>query len=219
MRIAVVAGEASGDQLGAGLIKQLKNVYTDIECYGVGGPLMQEQGFNSLYEMDDISMIGLEGVFTKLPEIIKIRRQLINRFSSDAPDVFIGIDVPDFNLGLEKKLTGKGITCIHYVSPTIWAWRGYRIKTIKKAIAHMLVLFPFETKIYQKHGVPVTFVGHPIADEVDSVADQPACRSRLKIPNDAEVIALLREVDTPKFTGTLICLSTLHNCWPHPAQI
>ena len=191
MRIAVVAGEASGDQLGAGLISQLKSVFPNAEFYGIGGPLMCEQGFHSLYEMDDISMIGLEGVFTKLPEIIKIRRQLFNRFSSDLPDVFIGIDVPDFNLGLEKKLNRNGITCIHYVSPTIWAWRGYRIKTIKKAIAHMLVLFPFETKIYQQHGVPVTFVGHPIADEVDSVPDQSTCRNRLEIAQQGDVIALL----------------------------
>ena len=191
MRIAVVAGEASGDQLGAGLINQLKREFPHAEYYGVGGPLMREQGFQSLYEMEDISMIGLEGVFTKLPRIIKIRRQLINRFRADKPDVFIGIDVPDFNLGLEKKLTQYAINCIHYVSPTIWAWRGYRIKTIKKAVAHMLVLFPFEAKIYQSHDVPVTFVGHPIADEVDDVADQSTCRTNLNIGLDCEVIALL----------------------------
>lgn len=191
MRIAVVAGEASGDQLGAGLINQLKDDYPDAIFYGIGGPLMQQQGFQSLYEMDDISMIGLEGVFTKLPGIIQIRWQLFNQFISDMPDMFIGIDVPDFNIGLEKKLTQHAITCIHYVSPTIWAWRSYRIKTIKKAIAHMLVLFPFEASIYQRHNVPVTFVGHPIADEVDTVADQSICRINFNIKDDCDVIALL----------------------------
>ncbi len=152
---------------------------------------MQEQGFQSLYEMDDISMIGLEGVFSKLPGIIKIRQQLLDRLVSDRPEIFVGIDVPDFNLGLEKRLTQRAITCIHYVSPTIWAWRGYRINTIKKAVAHMLVLFPFETGIYQSHNVPVTFVGHPIADEVDGVADQSTCRKRYNLDDDCEVIALL----------------------------
>ena len=191
MRIAFVAGEASGDQLGAGLIKQLRTLYPDAECYGIGGPLMREQGFESLFDMDEISMIGLEGVFTKLPGIISIRRQLINRFTSDRPDVFVGIDVPDFNLGLEKKLTHNAITCIHYVSPTIWAWRGYRIKTIKQAVAHMLVLFPFEVRLYQEHNIPVTFVGHPIADEVDSVPDQATCRAKFNLCSDSEVIALL----------------------------
>lgn len=191
MRIAVVAGEASGDQLGAGLIKRLKGYYPDAVFYGIGGPLMQQQGFQRLHEMDEISMIGLEGVFTRLPGIIKIRRQLIDRFISDMPDVFIGIDVPDFNLGLEKKLTRHAITCIHYVSPTIWAWRSYRIKSIKKAVTHMLVLFPFEAKLYQMHDVPVTFVGHPIADEVDSVADQSTCRLSYNLRKDCELIALL----------------------------
>ena len=191
MRIAIVAGEASGDQLGAGLIKQLNLIYPNAHCYGIGGPLMREQDFKSLFEMDEISMIGLEGVFTKLPGIIKIRRQLLHQFINDKPDVFIGIDVPDFNLGLEKKLSAQAITCIHYVSPTIWAWRGYRIKTIKKAVAHMLVLFPFEARIYQDHNIPVTFVGHPIADEVDSVADQASCRDTLNINSGRQVIALL----------------------------
>ena len=191
MRIAVVAGETSGDQLGAGLIKQLKDYYPDAKFYGIGGPLMQAQGFQCLYQMEQISMIGLEGVFTRLPGIIKIRRHLVNQFISDMPDVFIGIDVPDFNLGLEKKLTRHAITCIHYVSPTIWAWRGYRIKAIKKAIAHMLVLFPFEARLYEMHNVPVTFVGHPIADEVDGVADQSACRINYNLSNDCDVIALL----------------------------
>lgn len=191
MQIAVVAGEASGDQLGAGLVKQLKILYPDAQCYGIGGPLMKAQGFHSLYDMDDISMIGLEGVINRLPGIIKIRRQLIKRFIADMPDVFIGIDVPDFNLGLEKKLTERAITCIHYVSPTIWAWRGYRLKTIQKAVAHMLVLFPFEAGIYERHNIPVTFVGHPVADEVDRVADKSTCRKRFGLSGDCEVIALL----------------------------
>lgn len=191
MLIALVAGEASGDQLGSGLIRQLKAYYPDARFYGIGGALMREQGLQSLFEMDEISMIGLEGVFTKLPRIVQIRQQLIERFKRDRPDVFIGIDVPDFNLGLEKKLTQHSLTCIHYVSPTIWAWRAYRIKTIKKAVAHMLVLFPFESRLYQDQGIPVTFVGHPIADEVDCVPDQATCRAGLKLKPGSNVIALL----------------------------
>ena len=191
MRIALVAGETSGDQLGAGLISRLKDYYPDANFYGIGGPLMQQSGLNSLYQMEDISMIGLEGVFTKLPKIISIRRNLVRRFIYDKPDVFIGIDVPDFNLGLEEKLTKNSITCIHYVSPTIWAWRSNRIHKIKKAIAHMLVLFPFEKKIYDQHHIPATFVGHPIADEVDKVLDQKSCRENFQIDQDLKIIALL----------------------------
>ena len=189
--IAIVAGETSGDQLGAGLTAQLKLDYPQARIFGIGGPKMQALGFESLYEMDDISMIGLEGVFTKLPKIIRIRRALINHFLETKPDVFIGIDVPDFNLGLEKKLTNSSINCIHYVSPTIWAWRSSRIKTIKQAVKHMLVLFPFEVEIYKKHEVPVTFVGHPIANELDLVADQQSCRETLGLNPSGLLVAML----------------------------
>lgn len=191
MKIALVAGETSGDQLGAGLILRLKELFPQADYYGVGGPLMQNAGLISFNEMDDISMIGLEGVFTKLPKIISIRRNLIRRFINDKPDIFIGIDVPDFNLGLEKNLTQNNIICVHYVSPTIWAWRANRIHKIKKAVAHMLVLFPFEKKIYDQHGIAATFVGHPIADEVDNVVDQKMCRDKFNLQDDSTIIALL----------------------------
>ncbi len=191
MKIALVAGETSGDQLGAGLISRLKDFFPDAVYYGIGGPSMQQAGLQTLYEMEDISMIGLEGAFSKLPKIISIRRSLIRRFITDKPDIFIGIDVPDFNLGLEKKLTQNDIICVHYVSPTIWAWRPNRIHTIKKAVAHMLVLFPFEKKIYDQHQIAATFVGHPIADEVDKVLDQQSCRNKFQIHRDSKVIALL----------------------------
>ena len=191
VRIALVAGEASGDQLGAGLICRLRQDHPQAEFYGIGGPLMRQAGFNSLYDMEEISMIGLESVFTKLPGIIGIRRKLAQNLIGEEPDLFVGIDVPDFNLGLESKLASHSITCIHYVSPTIWAWRGFRIKTIKQAVAHMLVLFPFELDIYKSEGVPVTFVGHPVADEVDDVPDQLTCREGLGLKAHNSIIALL----------------------------
>ncbi len=191
MRIALVAGETSGDQLGAGLIKKLRTSYPKAEFYGIGGPLMRQSGMNLLYEMENISMIGLEGVFTKLPKIISIRKKLIKQFVAEKPDIFVGIDVPDFNLGLEKKLTMNGITCVHYVSPTIWAWRSHRIDLIKQAVAHVLVLFPFEKEIYDQHNIPATFVGHPIADEVDKVADMQQCRSKYSLEQNATIIGLL----------------------------
>ncbi len=191
MRIALVAGETSGDQLGAGLITELRSSYPDADYYGIGGPLMQQAGMQLLYNMEDISMIGLEGVFTKLPKILSIRKKILNQFINDKPDIFIGIDVPDFNLGLEKKLTAHSITCIHYVSPTIWAWRGHRVKHIKQAIAHMLVLFPFEKKLYDSHNIPATFVGHPIADEVDLVPDLATCREKHSLSDHSTLVALL----------------------------
>ena len=191
MRIALVAGETSGDQLGAGLIDKLRVKYPNAEFYGIGGPLMQQSGMTVLYQMEDISMIGLEGVFTKLPKIISIRKKLLKQFIQEKPEIFIGIDVPDFNLGLEKKLTMNKITCVHYVSPTIWAWRSHRIDLIKKAVAHILVLFPFEKEIYDRHNIPATFVGHPIADEVDQVADMPGSRKKHSLAEDTMIVALL----------------------------
>lgn len=166
MKIGIVAGEKSGDYLGAELIKAMRARHPNAEFVGLCGPLMQEQGGISLAQMDKISIMGFEGLLGSLREILGIRKKIRNHMLAWQPDVFIGIDVPDFNLALEAKLKLAGIPTVHYVSPTVWAWRGGRIKKIKRAVNLMLTLFPFEETFYQKHDTPVKYVGHPLAKPV-----------------------------------------------------
>ena len=189
-RIGIVAGEASGDLLGAGLIREIRKRLPGVTVEGIGGPQMQSSGCRSLFPMDRLSVIGFEGV-EKYPEILGIRNKLADHFLSDPPDLFIGVDVPDFNLGLEERLKTAGIPTMHYVSPTVWAWRGYRIRKIRRAVDHMLTLFPFEASYYRKHHVPVTFVGHPLADQINERFSTPAMRRALHLPAKGVVIALL----------------------------
>ncbi len=176
----MVAGETSGDVLGAGLISELTRRFPAARFFGIGGPRMQAVGFDVLYEMDRIELMGLDGLFDKLGDILKVRSSLYQTFVQEKPDIFIGIDVPDFNIGLEKKLRKKGVLTVHYVSPTVWAWRGYRIRKIRKAVDHMLALFPFEKRYYQEKNIPVTCVGHPIADEIPD-SDRGRARRTLNI--------------------------------------
>lgn len=190
IRIGIVAGEASGDSLGAGLIRELKVRVPNIAFEGIGGPQMQALGCRSLYPMEQLSIIGLESI-NKYPEILGIRNKLAEHFRSNPPDLFIGVDVPDFNLGLEEKLKAAGILTMHYVSPTVWAWRGYRIRKIRRAVDHMLTLFPFEASYYRKQRVPVTFVGHPLADQIQDKYDMRVVRRRLHLPAADTVVALL----------------------------
>ncbi|MDA8007142.1 MAG: lipid-A-disaccharide synthase [Gammaproteobacteria bacterium] len=189
LRIAVVAGEASGDSLGAGLIREIKARRPGSVFTGVGGPEMAAAGCEILFDMERIGVIGLDGLLKKLPGIFRIRRSLLARFCAERPDVFVGIDAPDFNLALARKLKRRGLTCAHYVSPTVWAWRGYRIRKIRNSTDHMLALFPFEAEFYRKQNVPVTCVGHPIADEI-SAPDRARARRELGL-DDGLVIALL----------------------------
>lgn len=168
MKIGIVAGEKSGDYLGAELIKAFKQRYPQAEFVGLCGPLMQEQGGKTLAEMDKISIMGVAGAIAGLFDILSIRRTIKNHMLSWQPDVFVGIDVPDFNLGLEIKLKEAGIPTVHYVSPTVWAWRGNRIKKIKRAVNLMLTLFPFEQEYYQQHKTPVQYVGHPLARAISN---------------------------------------------------
>ena len=192
MKIGIVAGEPSGDYLGAGLISALARRIPGTEFVGVGGPCMEQAGMKKLYEMERISIMGLDDLLQNLHNILKIRRSLFKIFSQRSITIFIGIDVPDFNLGLERRLRGSGIPTVHYVSPTVWAWRGYRIRKIKHAVSHMLTLFPFEARYYERHGVPVDFVGHPIADEIDDDYDKSQIRRILNLPQEGHpVVALL----------------------------
>jgi lipid-A-disaccharide synthase len=191
VRIGVVAGEVSGDLLGAGLLKSLKQRIPDIQFEGIGGPEMIAQGCHSLFPMERLSVLGITEVLGRYSEISDIRRRLLKHFLSNPPDVFIGIDSSGFNLGLEQKLKQAGIPTVHYVSPQVWAWRGWRIRRIRRAVDHMLVLFPFEEKYYRARQVPVTFVGHPLADQIPDVPDRDAFRQKLKLPLDATIIALL----------------------------
>lgn len=190
VRIAIVAGETSGDLLGAGLIRELKARLPDATFEGIGGPRMQAEGCACLYDMEELSVIGLEGI-TKVPRILGIRRKLAAQFLRSRPHVYIGVDAPDFNLLLEKRLRAAGITTLQYVSPTVWAWRAYRLRTIRRAVDHMLALFPFEKKYYEQHQIPVTFVGHPLADAIPENYDKAYYRSALGLALDKKIIALL----------------------------
>ena len=191
VRIGIVAGEASGDLLGSHLISALKSKRPDLEFVGIAGPKMMALGAHSLFPIERLSVRGYIEVIRHLFGLLKLRRQLLNHFLSNPPDLFIGIDAPDFNFWLEKKLKNKGIKTIHYVSPSIWAWRKNRLHKIKQAVTHMLALFPFEPVLYEQAGIAVTFVGHPLADILPIEPDVTAARDGLKLKPSALVIAML----------------------------
>lgn len=191
LRIAVVAGEASGDILGGGLMAALKARHSSIEFIGVGGPRMEQEGLVSAFPMERLSVMGLVEVLGRLPELLFRRRKLIRSLIQARPDVMIGIDAPDFNLGIELKLRKAGIRTVHYVSPSVWAWRQKRVEKIRRACDLVLALFPFETDFYRQHQVPVRFVGHPLADAIPLQPDRQAARERLSIGVDETVVALM----------------------------
>ena len=191
MRFALVAGEASGDLLGAALIRALREKFPQAAFYGVAGPKMVEAGCEPIESIEALSVMGIAEVLPKLPSIFALRGRLLERFSADKPDAFIGIDAPDFNLGLEKKLRAQGIRTVHFVSPTIWAWRPGRIHGIAESVDLMLCMYPFEPKLYEKTRVAAAYVGHPLAGELDDSMSQAQARAALGLPLPGPVVAVL----------------------------
>lgn len=191
LRVAMVAGEASGDLLGAHLIAALKARRPGLAFSGIGGPKMIAQGFDSHLPMEKLAVRGYAEVLRHYREITSIRRRLAERLIAERPAAFIGVDSSDFNLHLEKQLKDAGIPAIHYVSPAIWAWRGWRVRRIAQSVTHLLAMFPFEPALYEKAGVPVTYVGHPLADVIPLQVDKGLARAELRLPASSRVIALL----------------------------
>jgi lipid-A-disaccharide synthase len=191
LRIGILAGEVSGDILGSHLLKALHARYDKVVVEGIGGPLMAEQGLQSLYPMDRLSVMGLIEPLKRLPELLRMRSAVYQHFLANPPDIFLGIDSPDFNLRLERKLREAGIKTAHLVSPSVWAWRGGRIHKIKRSVDLMLTLFPFETAIYEQHAVPVAFVGHPLADEIPLQVDSADARDSLDFHPPGKSLALM----------------------------
>src|SRR6185312_4037973 len=188
---ALVAGEDSGDQLGADLIEALRARFPEARFVGVGGPRMRAGGFDTWHDISELSVMGLAEVLRHLPRLLRLRARLTKRLIALKPDVFIGVDAPDFNLGLERKLKRAGIRTVHYVSPSIWAWREKRAAKIGESADRVLCLFPMEPPIYEKHGVDARFVGHPLADRFPLVSDRETARAELNLAQDAPVLAVL----------------------------
>ena len=191
IRIAMVAGETSGDLLASHLIRALRRHLPDAEFFGIGGPKMQAEGFEVRWPCELLAVHGYVDALKRYRELSGIRRDLLGQIRAERPDAFIGVDAPDFNLWLEGKVRDAGIPAIHFVGPSIWAWRGGRIKRIARSVSHMLCLFPFEPELYERAGVPVSYVGHPLADEFPLEPDRADARERLGIPSERRVVAML----------------------------
>ncbi|MEC5160210.1 lipid-A-disaccharide synthase [Janthinobacterium sp. CG_S6] len=191
LSVALVAGEASGDLLAASLLSGLRPLLPRARFHGIGGPHMARHGFESHWPLESLTVRGLFEVIPRYRGIKRIQNELRDQLLAERPAVFIGADYPGFNLGLEMQLKAAGIPTVHYIGPQIWAWRGGRIKKIVKAVSHMLVIFPFEEEIYRQAGVPVTYVGHPLAEMIPLQPDEAAARALLGLPADANVVTLM----------------------------
>src|SRR4051812_48846164 len=191
LRIGMVAGEASGDQLGAHLIAALKARGRPIQFAGIGGPRMISEGFVSHYPMEQLSVRGYTEALLHFRELLALRSRLAKGLLAERPDLFIGVDSSEFNFSLERKLKDAGIPTIHYVSPSVWAWRRWRVRRVARSANHILVMFPFEAPLYEKMGVPVTYVGHPLADIIPENPPREEARAQLRLPAGKLIVALL----------------------------
>ncbi len=191
MKVGIVAGESSGDTLGAALIHSLRARIPQVQCFGVAGPKMAAAGCETWAAAEELAVMGLAEILNHLPRLLRLRKALLERFAAARPDVFVGIDSPEFNLGLAKRLKAQGFKTVQYVSPQVWAWRQGRVRTIGKACDLVLCLLPFETDFYTQHGVNAQFVGHPLADQIPLEVDRAAARSELGIETAGTVVALL----------------------------
>ncbi|HEX5462629.1 MAG TPA: lipid-A-disaccharide synthase [Steroidobacteraceae bacterium] len=191
LRVGIVAGESSGDQLGAALIAALRERVPDLQCFGVAGPKMIAAGCDAWAGAEELAVMGLTEVVRHLPRLLRLRASLTDRFIAARPEVFIGVDAPEFNLGLAKRLHASGLKTVQYVSPQVWAWRQGRVRNIGRACDLVLCLLPFETTFYSRHGVPAVFVGHPLADQIPLDLDRAAARAAIGLEPSATVVALL----------------------------
>ncbi|MFC1749629.1 lipid-A-disaccharide synthase [Pseudomonadota bacterium] len=206
MKIGIVAGEASGDLLATGLIDAIKACCPDAEFEGIAGPAMINAGCKALYPSEKLAVMGIEALL-HYRELKGIQNKLVQHFIDNPPDVFIGVDAPDFTLTIERKLKEKGIKAVHYVSPSVWAWRQYRVKKIARSVDMMMTLFPFEADFYREHDVPVKFVGHPLADMIPIEIDTNAMRQTLGIEANGPVVAILpgsRMSEVSRLSGVML---------------
>lgn len=191
MRIALVAGEISGDILGAAILRALKSRFPQARFYGVAGPRMIAEGCEAIESIEALSLMGIAEVVPALPRLFRLRATLLERFAADRPDCVIGIDAPDFTLGLERRLRERGLRTVHVVSPSVWAWRQGRVKGIAKSVDLMLCLFPFEPKFYAEHAVPAEYIGHPLADQLDETVEPAQARGELGLAPEGSLVAVL----------------------------
>jgi lipid-A-disaccharide synthase len=191
LRVGIVAGESSGDQLGAALIAALRERVPELQCFGVAGPRMIAAGCEAWAGAEELAVMGLTEVLAHLPRLLRLRASLTARFLASHPDVFVGIDAPEFNLGLAKRLHARGLRTVQYVSPQVWAWRQGRVRNIGRGCDLVLCLLPFETSFYSSHGVPAAFVGHPLADQIPLEVDREGARAALGLKTSGTVVALL----------------------------
>ena len=191
LKIGILAGESSGDLLAGRLITDFKKQYPDTTFTGICGPQMRNAGCECLHPLEELSVMGISEVIWRLPALLKIKKSILRYFLDNPPDVFIGVDFPEFNFSVERRLRQAGIKTAHYVSPSVWAWRESRLRSISRSTGLMLTIFPFESIYYKNYNIPVKYVGHPLADEIGLSTDKDSYRSRLGLPVDSKVIAIM----------------------------